>query len=135
MLKRVLYMLPACLLGVLLTSSCESRSEKGPGYPVVFEVTLPDNFNSKWDGDAFPITIKSNVDWGVKYDEGSDWFEVMPDFWEKYGEDPVTKKADLVTETNDFSTVRKGGCTIVPTHGRQVRIEVVQEGMPEGMDR
>ena len=117
---------------LLLHFSCAEKGDKGPGYRVVFEMEIPSEIHSRWDGDDFTLPFTSNVTWGVQYDEGCDWFALMPDYWEDYGKEPVTKKAELVTEMNDFNVTRTGRCFVIPEYGHKLEIKVVQDPNPEG---
>ena len=134
MLKKFFCAAASALLLVLAVGSCNNPGDNGPGYATVFEVTLPDSFNSSWEGDTYPLSIRSNVTWRVQYDEGSDWFAVMPDYWEDYGKEPYTQNAHLVVESNDSNTIRKGHCVIIPAHGRRVEISVTQAAKPDGVE-
>ena len=117
----------ACLL--VLSVSCAEK-EGGKGVRSVFSVEKPESINSRFDGDAFLLTVTGNVDWGVQYDEGCDWFALMPDYWEAFYDEPETKQVYLVTELNDFPTPRSGRCWIVPAKGRKIEITVTQEANP-----
>ena len=120
-----------CAISFLMLAVSCSEKEGKSGVRAIFEVVQPERINSRFDGQAFKLTIKTNVDWGVIYDEGCDWFAVMPDFWTAYFDEPETLSVDLVTELNDFPTPRSGRCWIVPKSGRRVEINVTQDGNPD----